>query len=256
MIKRTCFTLAIAVLASSQIAAAHDIWITIGRAEGGCHAIVNYGHPHDRPPALADKIVEFAALTGEERVDLMGGITHKQTADAIVVESRGFNDRRHSLVAVSYDNGYWVKAPSGSYRNATVRSVPDAEDSLWSVKFAKAITGRGAPWATILGTPLEIVPLSDPASAKPGDSLRVRVLFQGRPLANIAVERTDGVTLIREEDIPRFMTDSDGVASVPNVGTGPHLLAIDYKVSPSGTAALAKTDLYNATLTFIARQGN
>lgn len=254
--KKTCLALAVAVFVTPQLAAAHDVWVTIGRAEDGCHAIVNYGHPRDRPPALADKIVDFAALTGEERVDLVDGLTHKQTAAAIIVESRGFNDRGHSLVAVSYDNGYWVKAPSGSYRNATIRSVPEAQDSLWSVKFAKAITGAGAPWGTVLGTLLEAVPLSDPAAAKPGDSLRVRVLFQGKPLANVAVERTGGLTLIKEEDIPRFMTDSDGVASVPIVGTGPHLLAIDYKVSPSGFGALAKMDLYNATLTFTVGQGN
>ena len=80
MMKRTCLTLAIAVCAVPQMAAAHDVWLTAGRAEDGSHAIVNYGHPHDRPPALADKIVEFVALTGEERVDLMGGLTHKQTA--------------------------------------------------------------------------------------------------------------------------------------------------------------------------------
>ncbi len=254
--KKTFLALAVAVFATPQLAAAHDVWLTIGRAEDGLHAIVNYGHPHDRPPALADKIFDFAALTGEERVDLMGGLTHKQTAAAIIVESCGFNDRGHSLVAVSYDNGYWVKSPSGSYRNATIRSVPDAQDSLWSVKFAKAITGRGAPWGTVLGTPLEIVPLSDPAAAKPGDSLRVRVLFQGKPLANIAVERTDGTTPIKEEDIPRFMTDSDGIASVPIAGNGPHLLAIDYKVSPSGTASFAKTDLYNATFAFTAGERN
>ncbi len=77
----------------------------------------------------------------------------------------------------------------------------------------------------------------------------MRVLFQGKPLTNIAVERTDGMTFIKEEDIPRFMTDSDGIASVPIEAAGPHLLAIDYKVSPSGTPGLAKTDLYNATLT-------
>lgn len=256
MMKRTCLTLAIAVCAVPQMAAAHDVWLTAGRAEDGSHAIVNYGHPHDRPPALADKIVEFAALTGEDRVDLMAGLTHKQTPDAIVVESRAFNDRGHSLIAVSYDNGYWAKTPSGSYRNATVRSIPDAQDCLWSVKFAKAITGRGAPWGTVLGTLLEAVPLSDPAAAKPGDNLRVRVLFQGKPLANIAVERTDGITLIKEEDIPRFTTDSDGVASIPIVATGAHLLAIDYKVSPSGTPGLAKTDLYNTTLSFTIGEGN
>ena len=256
MMKKTCLAFAVAVYAIPQMAAAHDVWLTIGRAEDGCHAIVNYGHPNDRPPALADKIVDFAALTGKERVDLMGGLTHKQTPAAIIVESRGFNDCGHSLIAVSYDNGYWVKAPSGSYRNATLRSVPDAQDSLWSVKFAKAIGGQGAPWETVLGTALEIVPQSDPAAAKPGDSLRVRVLFQGKPLASIAVERTDGVTPVKEEDIPRFMTDSDGVASVPIVGTGLHLLAIDYKVSPSGTPSHAKMDLYNTTLTFTVGQEN
>jgi nickel transport protein len=256
MMKKTCLAFAVAVCAIPQTVAAHDVWLTISRAEDGCRAIVNYGHPNDRPPALADKIVDFAALTGKERVDLIGGLIQKQTPAAIIVESRVFNDCGHSLAAVSYDNGFWVKAPSGSHRNATVRSVPDAQDSLWSVKFAKAITGPGAPWGTVMGTLFEVVPLSDPAAAKPGDSLRVRVLFQGKPLAGIAVERTDGVSPVKEDDIPRFMTDSDGVASVPIVGTGLHLLAIDYKVSPSATPSLAKMDLYNTTLTFTVGQEN
>ena len=106
-----------------------------------------------------------------------------------------------------------------------------------------------------MGTLFEVVPLSDPAAAKPGDSLRVRVLFQGKPLASIAVERTDGVTPVRE-DIPRFMTGGNSIASVPIVGTGLHLLAIDYKVSPSGTPGLTKADLYNTTLTFTVGQEN
>ncbi len=250
MVKKTVLALAVAVFADSQVAAAHDIWLTIFRGEDGCHAIVNYGHPHDRPPALADKIVGFEALTGEERVDLMEGLSNKQTPAAIVVESHGFDDRGHSLVAVSYDNGYWTKAPSGRYRNATIRSIPEAQDSLWSMKFAKAVTGPGSPWATVLGTLLEVVPLSDPAAAKPGDSLRVRVLFQGKPLAHVAVERTDGLTPIKEEDIPSFRTDDNGFASIPIVEAGPHLLAVDYKVSPSATPDLAKTDLYTATLSF------
>ncbi len=106
-----------------------------------------------------------------------------------------------------------------------------------------------------MGYQLEIVPLADPAAKKPGDSLPVRVLFQGEPLSNIAVERTDGITPISEEDIPRFTTDKDGVALVPIVNAGPHLLAVDYKASPSKTPALADTDLYNATLSFVVDEG-
>ncbi|MGO9867585.1 MAG: DUF4198 domain-containing protein, partial [Rhodomicrobium sp.] len=216
--------------------------------------VVNYGHPHDRPPALADKIVEFAAFTGQERLPLTEGLTHVQSSKAIVVVSRGFNDQGHSLVAVNYENGFWVKTPSGHYRNATRRSVPDALDSIWSVKFAKAVTGPGAPWGTVMGTELEIVPLGDPAAAKSGDSLAVRVLFEGSPLAGIAVERADGLTPIKEEDIPRFTTDKDGAATIPIAGAGPQVLAVDYKVVPSKTPALAEADLYNATLSFVINE--
>jgi nickel transport protein len=245
------FALAFVLAGSFGAAQAHDVWITIDGPSGARRAIVNYGHPHDRPPALADKIVSFAAFTGKERMLLAQGLTHTQAGSAIVVASKPFDDAGHALVAVSYDNGYWMKAPDGSYYNATRRSVPDAVDSLWSGKFAKAVTGAGSPWGTVLGTPLELTPLADPAAQKPGDFLPVRVLFKGQPLAGAAVERTDGVTDIKEEEIPKFTTDKDGVAQIPIASAGLHLLAVDYKVAPSETPALAQTDLYNATLSFV-----
>ena len=239
-----------ALVSAVTSAQAHDIWITIDKAGGECRAIVNYGHPEDRPPALADKIVDFALMDGEKRASLMDGIVHTQTGAAITVASKAFNCG-NALLALHYENGFWVKMPSGSYRNATSRSVPGASDSLWSVKFAKGMTGRGAPWSIFVGYPLEIVPLADPAAKKPGDSLPVRVLFQGEPFPNIAVERTDGVTPMKEEDIPRFTTGTDGVALIPIVNTGPQLLAVDYKAAPSKTPDLAGTDLYNATFSFV-----
>jgi uncharacterized GH25 family protein len=247
--KSTLFLVA-ALVAATTAAQAHDIWITIDKAGGNCRAIVNYGHPHDRPAALADKIVDFAIMKGDNRASLMDGLTQTQNGTAITVTSKAF-DCGHTLLALHYENGFWVKTPSGAYRNATKRSVPGALDSLWSVKFAKVVTGAGAPWSAVVGHELEIVPLADPAAKKADDSLPVRVLFQGAPLANIAVERTDGMTPIKEEDIPRFTTDKDGVALVQIPNTGPQLLAVDYKVSPSKTPELAGADLYNATFSFV-----
>ena len=251
--KFSSLLLTAALVSAVTSAKAHDVWITIDKAGGECRAIVNYGHPEDRPPALADKIVDFALVDGEKRASLMDGLVHTQTGAAITVASKAFNCG-NALLALHYENGFWVKTPSGSYRNATKRSVPDASDSLWSVKFAKGITGPGAPWSTLVGYQLEIVPLADPAAKKPGDSLPVRVLFQGEPLSNIAVERTDGITPIKEEDIPRFTTDKDGVALIPIVNKGPQLLAVDYKVSPSKTPELAGADLYNATFSFVVEE--
>ena len=99
--------------------------------------------------------------------------------------------------------------------------APNAIDSLWSAKFAKSVTGAGAPWNTVLGHELELVPLADPATARPGETLRVRVLFRGQPLAGAEVERGDGLTPMKEDELPRFKTDADGVATIPLPKAGP-----------------------------------
>jgi nickel transport protein len=121
---------------------------------------------------------------------------------------------------------------------------------MWSGKFAKALTGPDAPWENVLGHDLEIVPLSDPDKTQPGHILRVKVLFHGKPLSGIDVEQGDGMTAVADHDIPRFATDADGIASIPVVKAGPHLLVVDHRVTPSATPDHAEADLFNATFWF------
>jgi hypothetical protein len=59
---------------------------------------------------------------------------------------------------------------------------------------------------------------------------------------------------VSEKDIPKFRTDQDGIAAIPILKSGAHLLAIDHRVTPSQTPELAATDLYNATLWFSVKQ--
>jgi len=231
-------------------ASAHDIWLTTMGPANARRVIVNYGHPNDRLPTAADKMLDLFAITREAKVSLLVGLTPGYVNSALVVRSRPIADGGHALLATRYDNGYWVKIADKLYRNVSKRMAPDALDSLWSAKFAKAVTGPGAPWDTVLGHELEIVPLADPAATRIGESLRVRVLFRGQPLAGAEVERGDGVTPMKEEDIPRFKSDGDGIAAIPIVKAGPLVLAIDHRVAPSGTPELAAADLYNATFAF------
>jgi nickel transport protein len=236
---------------SAQHALAHDVWLTLNGDAGARRVVINYGHPDDRPPALADKVVDLFEIKSDEVTSLLSGLTATVIAGTFVVETRPFADDGHLLLAIRYDNGYWVKTKDGLYRNATKRLVPDAAESLWSSKFAKTVTGPGSPWQTVLGHDLELVPLSDPAEVAPGQSLKLRVLFHGKPLAGGEIERGDGLTAVPENDIPRFVTDSDGVATVPVVKPGAKLLVIDYRVTPSVTPEQANTDLYTATLWFM-----
>ena len=238
------------IVATTGIASAHDVWLTLSGEAASRRVVVNYGHPDDRPPTMPDKILDLVAIAPDGVSSLLSGLARAQDHGVPVVESRPFADSGNLMLAARYDNGFWVKTADGLYRNATRRLVPDAVESLWSSKFAKALTGPDAPWQKTLGHDLEIVPLSDPDKAKPGQTLRLKVLFQGKPLSGVDVERGDGVTAVPEKDIPRFATDAEGIASIPLVKAGPHLLAIDYKVTPSATPDQANSDLFNATLWF------
>ena len=93
--------------------------------------------PHP-PPATADKIVDFVAITAESKTSLLDRISARQTGGASVIVSRPFADDGHTPLAVRYHNGYWVKIADKLFRNASKRFVSDAVDSLWSAKFAKA----------------------------------------------------------------------------------------------------------------------
>jgi nickel transport protein len=239
-----------AILVTTGIASAHDVWLTLSGEAASRRVIVNYGHPDDRPPTMPDKILDLVAIAPDGVSSLLSGLAPAQDHGAPVVESRPFADSGNLMLAARYDNGFWIKTTDGHYRNATRRLVPDAAESLWSSKFAKALTGPDAPWQKILGHDLEMVPLSDPDKVKPGEILRLKVLFQGKPLSGVDVERGDGVTAVPEKDIPRFVTNAEGIAAIPIVKAGPHLLVIDHRVAPSATPDQANVDLFNATLWF------
>ena len=131
--------------ATTGTASAHDVWLTLAGDAGNRRVVVNYGHPGDRPPTMPDKILDLLAIKSDGKTSLLAGVQAAQVNGAFVVESQPFADNGHILLATRYDNGYWVKTSDGLYRNATRRLVPDATESLWSSKFAKALTGADAP---------------------------------------------------------------------------------------------------------------
>ncbi len=71
------------------------------------------------------------------------------------------------------------------YRLRAKEKTLDRPSKERYVKSPKALVrvgeGGGDP-CRVVGLPLEIVPLRDPFALKAGDTLRVRVLFQGKPL--------------------------------------------------------------------------
>lgn len=248
---RIAFAVAGLFAGSASVASAHDVWISTLRDGRSARAVVNYGHPGDRPPAFIDKIVDLSIATAAGQKSLRDGIASKTVSGSVVAVTSAFRSSEPALISARYDNGYWIKTAQGDYRNATKRLITNGSDSIWSVKFAKAITAPGAPWQAVLGHELEIVPLGDPGVMGRGKILEVRVLFRGQPLKGAMVERGDGTTKMAEADIPKFAADDNGIARIPVVRRGPMLLAVDHRSTPSAVPDQADTDLYNATLWFL-----
>src|SRR5262245_12310412 len=71
--------------------------------------------------------------------------------------------------------------------------------------------GDGA-WKKLAGQRLEIVPLADPYALKPGAALKVKVLFEGKPLANVPLFALtkEGEKVHRQ----KLTTGMDGTAEV------------------------------------------
>jgi nickel transport protein len=233
-----------AVMASAGMSSAHDLWLTFTGNASARQVVLNYGHPGDRPPALADKVLDLTVIAGKDRTSLTKGLSFAIVRGAPVAVSQPFNDNGRQLIAAAYDNGLWFKAPDGEYRNGLPTAAQGANSSIWSRKFAKAITGSGAPFNTVVGHDIEIVPLTDPAAAARDSTLQVRVLFEGKPLPNVKVETSQG------RHHAEAQTNSEGIAATVIRGGGDYTLSVSHRKAPSSMPALAESDLLGATYSF------
>lgn len=143
-------------------------------------------------------------------------------------------------------------------------------------KHAKTIVevGQGGPRAfgRPAGYPVEFIPLTDPAALAPGDTLPVRLLHRGRPLARArlqaGVHAGDVGAAALERPLPAppaasggathgaahgddlsLTTDADGVVRVPLRGAGTwNVRAIH--ILPAASGSGADWDVHWATLVF------
>jgi uncharacterized GH25 family protein len=182
-------------------ACAHDVWL---EKDGGGYRLV-YGHPGALENYDPAKVKDIRALDASGRqVELPRQVREGQ----LVVQPR----RDTALLAVSFDNGYWVETADGKFLNQSKRGIANYKSSSHSTKSNKLILS----WSEAAGQPaggdFEIIPLSNPLTLKPGDRLAVRVLYRSKPLAGADVE------ISGTKDV--FVTDSDGKATLPIAAKG------------------------------------
>lgn len=193
----------VAIIATTGVLFAHDFWIVPSAfqlAEGAAMEVrgqTGTRFPVSQSAVGPDRIAEarLVAASGDERLtDLsVSGksllIRHRPTAPgqrivAVALVSRSARTTPERLKRYIALEG----APALAERYEREGAYPKTDSvTQVSAKFAKTIVevGRGGPraFSKAIGHLLELVPVNDPASLRVGDTLVVRLLYRGRPVA-------------------------------------------------------------------------
>ncbi|MBE0597332.1 MAG: cobalt transporter CbiM [Desulfuromonadales bacterium] len=175
--KMVPWVLVVAAVLGPTAVSAHDYWI---EKRGADYAVV-YGHREQRleyDPAAIKKITVLNAAG--ESLDFSREVQGK----AIIIRPAG----AAALILADLDSGYWSKTIYGM-KNLPKRKASRVVEAFRAYHHSKSIVAWGAAAGKPLeGMKLDIVPLMNPLDLKAGESLPVRVLFDGAPLADAKVE--------------------------------------------------------------------
>ncbi|HTK36501.1 MAG TPA: DUF4198 domain-containing protein [Caulobacteraceae bacterium] len=240
---------ALAAVVLPKDAGAHDIWVVPVKQDNLMVAHVRYADPARLELADFRKIVSLELITPAGRTNLKRPLTQTTGASPALVSKPFAPPPPASVLAVTFDNGFWSVDPSDSVEpNTSKLLIPNPKESWWVPKFGKTLLGPGA-YQVRTQALLELVPLADPYTLGPGQTLQVRVELRGKPVTGVEVTYTDGIAAIPEKDRPHAVTNAEGVAAIPMVRKGAYLLTTQYITAPTVPQLADKDELY-ATLAF------
>ena len=147
----------------------------------------------------------------------------------------------------------WSLTPEG-FQKGTKKELPGATKSNRYEKFAKALVAVGGEttgFDTVVGQRLELVPLTDPAKAKVGQDLPVRVLYDGQPTPATVLATYDGFTKTPNTYAYYTETDDAGVAQIRI--THPGLWLVRTEISSSPADGNLDQEVLRSTLTFFVQ---
>lgn len=224
-------------LAFVSSASAHDLWLLEDPDKTNVIQVW-YGHPGDIQSVDQEKLYQLTAFDGLSSVSLLSDVESKEQMLIAPIKNA-------AIAASAFDNGFWVNTTEG-YKNTNKVLIVNSLSSSWALKYAKLLVNGGdaSLFSKPVGHRLEIQPLFDPFALKPGEKLKFRVDFEGKPLANAIVTIGDRT----KEQSAEVKTNEAGLGEIALL-SGINVLVAEHKAQGS-VPKLADVDYLSATLSF------
>jgi len=255
------------VILTAATLAAHDTWLvpTQFRVTPGQPVQVALNTSEDFPTSEAapapERIARFETVTAGGSAAVASYRVEGQSLVAEVTPGPGLT----LVAAVTHPRLIVLEAPvfteyiteEGLEQIVAARAQrgesdkPGRERYSKVTKLALCAEGEGADFRRPLGLQVEIVPETNPCGLRVGDTLRVQVLFQGRPLANVQVGA--GYAGVHGHHYPVWVkTDVEGRAAIPFDRAGAWFVRTLHMI-PSTEFEDADWQSWFSTLTFEVR---
>ncbi len=177
-----------AFLSSVVVVSAHDAWIQ----KKGADFHIIYGHGNKLESYDFSKIKEIRSY------DLSGNYKKVTQENGIIREIKD-----PAMLTMFFDNGYWVQTTDG-WKNFTKREALQNNLQIVvserSLKFHKNYLKWTDNFMKPIGMKFEILPLKNPLTMKQGDILPIKVLLDGKPVENAAINTAESHEAVTKTD--------------------------------------------------------
>ncbi|MCJ2163357.1 MULTISPECIES: DUF4198 domain-containing protein [unclassified Pseudodesulfovibrio] len=187
-----CLVLALTLFLGGEIASAHSLYIQSGRfrVSEGKKTPLFFAYGHHFP---VDDGVRFNKLAFIRVYDPTGKVTEIAPRDETCLQSHmvEYGTNGTYVLTAETNPGFYTKwvDKKGRDRNS-IKPMSEVRDqaseivkSLYSKQYAKSYVRCGEPdgkYQAHVGLPLELVPVQDPTTLKPGDTLVLKVFKGGK----------------------------------------------------------------------------
>jgi cobalt/nickel transport system permease protein len=190
-------------------ASAHDYWIE-QKGEG---LMLVFGHGSQRLDFEVEKATSLKAIDAQGK-EL--AVQKEKKGKGLLLKING----QPAMVSAIIDNGYWSKTIYG-WKEEPKRKASRVVEAIRQLFYTRMlISWTDAAQTAASGHSIAIIPLQNPFVLKAGESLQVKVLYNGAPLSDAEMNGGEHNAIGK--------TDKGGTIKVP-VAAGVNLLSIEHK---------------------------
>jgi ABC-type Co2+ transport system, periplasmic component len=232
MKKMSCLILTSLSLLLVSPTLAHSIWLEKEEEE---ELTIKYGHVEKEfegyDPNKVKTVTAFAQSGDQMSVEMI------PQGEKMILET----EASPSLVAVTFDNGYWVETADG-WQNISKQEVDSYISSSHTYKYTKALYQWSSSFIQPVDLTLEIVPLNNPFTLSSGEELKLKVLYEKEPLSQVKLTYNGAEGNVIE-------TDKNGIASISLSDSKLHYIEVNHRYSVENNPK-ADEIAHSSTLTF------